>query len=503
MRINLKREKLFDNPGYIKLSDYINDILDMQKDGNWKLPLRLVDKIQLYGARYFLLFSWMRESIYIEHPYIWSPAYNVIVNYLKRNNILTGVYKVTSILTYESYLFFGGSKTSLKGGGVSLLSKEEAFSKSIGELIERSVSGIYNEDSYCINGSFNELQTTNKNILYPPKYHRYLKIQKDKFEDLNVDADINFDWVKGVNSINEEIVLLPKHLVFWNSNNKLRNKKQKFLQQPTTNGSSGYFDVDTAILKGILEVVQRDSFLCYWLTKTSPKIITEDGLGQEIIGKINKIKEFGIDVFILDIMTNIAIPSVCVVVRINTETKRVFVCAASDITYQKAIDAALDEIAQCISVLEKQSNEDFKDEFVPFLSNLDRESRITIYSGDIWMERFNWFISGERVSYLEAENKNILVDVKVENKKTSLQKIKNILQALGESYYPYVYFPKSKITNDLGFYVVQVFIPICFPLYLTERFGTFDSERLKIFSEFMGNKKWSIEKINKWPHMFP
>lgn len=503
MKINLKREKLFDNPGYIKLSDYVDDIFDMQKNGNWKLPLRFIDKVQLYTAKYFLLFSWMKESIYIEYPYIWSPAYNVLVNYLKRNSILGGIFRVNSVLNYEGYLLYGGNKTNLKGGGVSVLSKEEAFSKSVGELIERSISGIYNEDTYSINGSYNKLRITNKNILYPPKYHRYLRAQKDKFEDVNTSEDTDFEWVYGTNIISKEKVLIPKHLAFWNSNNKIRNSKQKFLQQPTTNGSAGFFDMDTAVLRGVLEVVQRDGFLCYWLTKIAPKIINGSDLEQEAKIKIERIKEFGVDVFILDIMTDIHIPSVCVVVRTNNEIKRVLVCAASDLTYQKSVDAALDEIAQCMSTLVKSeySHEDYKGDFIPFLSSLDRDSRINIYTGDVWMERFNWFVSGESIAYLEVKNKDLSNDK--ENQSISLEKIKNILEGLGEAYNPYVYIPKSKITKDLGFYVAQVFIPICFPLYLTERFGTFDSERLRIFFEYMGCKRWSIEKINKWPHMFP
>ncbi|MCF7843920.1 YcaO-like family protein [Candidatus Gracilibacteria bacterium] len=501
MKIDTERDALFNNPGYIKLSDYINDIKKMRASGPWKLPLNIYDKIQLFILSIFNNISWFSKFIYIEYPYVWSPSYNIIVIYLVRKNILKKVH-ITGIqgiaLAHHGYFIVGNTfeGSAMSGLGTCFFSKEKAFSKAVGELVEREVSGTLNEDTVYESGSFEELSKKHKNILYPPRYHRYLKIQKEKFLYLDSDKDTKFDWVFGKNIINNENVLIPKHLVFWSIKYKREHNLEKFLQHPTTNGSAGYFDFDTAIKKGIFEVVERDGFLTHWLTKTSPDIILTNGMPKHLTDKVDKIKGLGVDIYVLDITTNICIPSVCIVLRVNnSKIKQVLVCAGCDVTYEKAIDSALIEAAQCLSTLDKRM-ENTK-QFVPFLDNLDKNGRVLIWQGEEWLDRFSWFISGDNIKYSDVSKNNVLIST------SELESVKEILKNLGEEYYPCVYRPKNKILKKLGFCVVQVFIPICFPLYLVEKYGTFDSDRLRVFSEFKGKKGWSVDKINNWPHMFP
>ena len=55
------------------------------------------------------------------------------------------------------------------------------------------------------------------------------------------------------------------------------------------------------------------------------------------------------------------------------------------------------------------------------------------------------------------------------------------------------------VINKMNFFVVKVFIPKAFPFYLLEKYGTFESDRLREFSEWKGVKDW---KLSTLPHMF-
>jgi hypothetical protein len=64
---------------------------------------------------------------------------------------------------------------------------------------------------------------------------------------------------------------------------------------------------------------------------------------------------------------------------------------------------------------------------------------------------------------------------------------------------PVVYFPENQMQQELQYWVAQVYIPKAFPLYLLERYGTFDSSRLLDFAHSCGKDSFNL---NPMPHMF-
>src|SRR3989339_2243428 len=109
---SLMKNDLFNSAGYILAKDYVENIRHMQKHGPWKLPLGVGDRFHLFLLDLFLRYSWFKD-IYVKYPHDHGPAYDIIINFLKRKKMLSVVIKLNAasywnINIYGFGLFKGG-----------------------------------------------------------------------------------------------------------------------------------------------------------------------------------------------------------------------------------------------------------------------------------------------------------------------------------------------------------------------------------------------------------
>lgn len=492
--------RLFNKPGYILLKEYVDDINTMRAHGPWKVPLGVMDRAHLLFLTGVVRFSWFSNSLYILHPYKWSPAYSILISYLKKKDFFDDVMELSLRYSgYFSYYFrkhvpLHGKQWEITGQGVSGV-KSVALSKSLGEIIERMVTALRDENVNILIASPNEIGTRNA-MVYPPKYHRFLDIQKKTYGELCQDRDTKFTWVVGVNMITGEKTYIPRQMTSWFQGARTSSK---MLLGPTSNGSACYFSKDGAILRGLLEVTHRDAFMVHWLTQIPPKVIRKDTLPIKARETIRLFESRGLSLYILD-TTSIPIPSVCIVaISDQSETPQIVVSAAAALTFEEAIISGLEEMMTCGGVFFTEDSGQLKEELdepKPFISKIGKTSRQLYWKGKDKVERFEWFISGEQVSYADACKKNVPSEISESDK---LKECLEVLKKLGVDYFPVIYSPKNRIPDELGLHIAQVFVPKAFPLYLLERYGTFDSDRLKEFALSRGVSHW---ELNPFPHMF-
>ena len=494
--------KLFGRAGYISIKEYVEDITHMFEDGPWKLPLRFGDRAQLFFLKMVIRFSWFADNLYIVHPSNFSPAYVTLLSYMQKKQLFDSITERN--LHSRGYFSYYLEKKAIVRGQTWVMSgqgvaedKATAFSKALGEMIERAVSGMYDTNKDIVVASPDELMKRGP-MIYPPKHHRFLSVQKEKFEELRHSSADPIAWVEGTNLMTKEKTYIPRQITSWFSEN--RNAKKNVLAHATTNGAAGYFTKTGAVLRGLLEVIQRDAFLVHWLTMIPPRVIDQKTLPEKIREKIRQIEILGLSLHVLDV-TSLAIPSVFIA-AINTYGKvpQVVLSGAAALTFEEAIENALREI---IVIMEMFYYADGKAqsgyasiEPKPFVSNLGKVGRQLYWQGTHRVERFKWFISGESVSYSDACKGDIYCGGSDMDR---LKKCLRILKDLGKDYYPTVYYPKNKIQDEIGFYIAQVYIPKAFPLYLVERYGTFESDRLQEFALSKGVSDW---QLNPLPHMF-
>lgn len=469
----------------------------MRSSGPWKLPFGFGDRMQLFFLKGIMRFSWFAGALYLQYPFSWSPAYSVLAAFLERKGILNTVQERASyqgeyfLYVFEKSLTIGGERCLFRGRGLDR-DKSTAFSKGLGELLERLISGVLDRNKDVVQASPREMMRKKYQIVYPPRYHRFLPIQMERYRELHRDASRPLDWVWGQNIITGQKTAVPLQMTSWF---KHRYNFREVLAYPTSSGSAGYFSEEGAVLRGILEVVERDAFLVHWLTRIAPRVITRHTLPEDIQSELRDFESRGITLFVLD-TTALLLPSICIAAT-NEQggAPRVIVSAASAVTCELAIRKALLEM-RMLSLRFFQDEVAVSDATEPFVSALDRQTRPRYWCGKDKVEVFRWFVNGENISYEQAQIHD--QDCR-DDDGSCLRACLAVLKKQGEGYYPVVYRPKNDLQESVGFFVVQVFIPKAFPFYLTEYLGTFKSKRLQEFAQSRQVTEWQLNPV---PHMF-
>lgn len=468
----------------------------------WQPKIYFYDKVKLYFFKVILSKKSSFDTNYINTLLTlkYLKKVGIIKNSYVDNYIFKEFYYYKIVINFDRFKLYQNITAS--GFSENIV---EAISKALGETLERYITGAADEESNVICGKYNNLANNYKNIYFPPLYHRYFLNGKKNTEaniliNLKILKEKSFSWVTGQNIVTGESAIIPRQLTSWLVETK---KKEYPLCNKTTNGSAGYFDADTSIVNSILEVVERDSFLCYWLTHLSPDVIDIMSLPMTLQSKIKIIQDKNIKVYILNTTTNINIPSIVVVVISDyDDTPCVALSGSAGTNFYDAIEKSIDEAYKSCTFLIRKSEKYFEEKsFVPFLSYIDQDTRMTMWRGEKWINRFNFFISGKVVSYNSIDDKLASENI---NSFDKLDIIKNKLKKMGQDYEPIIYKPQNKMAKDLNFVITQAFIPACFPLYLVESMGTFDSDRLESFYRFKESELENLGEliVNPWPHPF-
>ena len=491
--------KLFKKQGYISLREYTENIRQMLVVGPWKLPLGLGDRVQLIFLAGIVRFSWFADVLYLRHPFPWSPGYSILVTFLRRRGILDTVKERSSYhggyfhYHFQRSITVGEERYIFRGRGIDR-KRGIAFSKGLGEILERMISGVLDENREVVQASPQEMIRRKCRIVYPPRYHRFLPIQTERYRELHRDASHPLEWVWGRNVVTQQKTAIPRQMTSWF---KYRHNFREVLVYPTSSGSAGYFTEEGAVLRGILEVVERDAFLVHWLTGIAPRVVIRHTLPDSIQSELHEFEMKGITLFVLD-TTALMLPSVCIVaINEQVEIPKIVVSSASDLTFESASRKAISEMRMLLINFFQDEGAVVSDTIEPFVSALDRETRPRYWRGKKKVEAFRWFVSGEDITYEEACGYD---QVFQKNDDVSgLRSCLSVLEKQGKGYCPIVYRPKNSLQETLGFFVVQVFIPKAFPFYLIEYLGTFESRRLHEFAESKQIAGW---QLNPLPHMF-
>jgi thiazole/oxazole-forming peptide maturase SagD family component len=490
------KNTLCNSPGFITLVEYIDNLVSFGERGQWRIPFGYMEWIHIYIVKFFIRISWLAKYVYIMYPHKLPPSYNVLVTYLMKHRILDSITEsgtgMSGLYSYYAEKKIVSKKTTyiLHAGAVAS-TQEEALSKTIGEILERAIGGVMDSNTEITFEKKSDI-FLRSDVIYPPRHHEYLDVQMDNHHELRTD-DSSIALVKGVCLATGENVLIPKDMTSWFFGT--RENDHLFINA-TTNGSAGSFTKEDAILGGLYEVIERDAFLVHWLIQTVPDCIHIETLPSDILLLVDLFKNKGIEVTILDTMTDTCVPTVAIFGMVgNGEDMRVVVSAAAGFTYVDAIRKALTEL-----VIVSQQRIDFSkkiniESITPFVSTLDKDSRPLLWLGSDAVKRVQWFLSGKVVPYATVQKK----DLKLGNNKSDLVCVLSKLKHLGKGYYPVVYYPEHFVLNELNYYIAQVFVENLFPLYLVECYGTFKSKRLESFALFKNKPNW---KLNPVPHMF-
>jgi AraC-like DNA-binding protein len=288
--------------------------------------------------------------------------------------------------------------------------------------------------------------------------------------------------------------------------------------QTTTNGCAGYFTKDGAIVGAMLELIQRDGFIVYWLNTISPKKIDVDTFVKELqlkdpqdlsqkekdlIKLIDKLKKHNISYYFLDITTDIKVPSVCAVasIELNGETNYV-IGAASGFDASSTLLSACFESMTGLSRLFSKEVFVLPDDYKPFSDKaIDLEKRTQIYRCKKNNVHFEFFIASKEMISIDDWLGGLEIHKTEKEQRKYIENIFREKARISKDFIPYFYVFNNKLLKELNYFVVRVICKGLYSIYLNEQYGDPSHPRLAQFVKDCGYAH--IAKPNIWPHPFP
>ncbi|RDW18595.1 TOMM precursor leader peptide-binding protein [Oceanobacillus chungangensis] len=320
------------------------------------------------------------------------------------------------------------------------------------------------------------------------------------FKSFNPDRSIN--WVWGYSFLEERPILVPERLAYYSVRGS-----QGFIYE-TSNGCALGGSLEEAIFYGIMEVVERDSFLMTWYAKLNlPRLDPFTAEDQELELMVERMRAVaGYDLYLYNSTMEHGIPSIWAMAKNRKEKGLNLICAAgAHLDPVRAVKSAIHELAGMMLNLDEQ-----------FEANQEEYERMLHDSSLVRQMDDHGMLYGlpqaeERLSFLFDTNspmRTFKEEFKWESNHTDLtDDLQDILQVFRQLNLDVIVVDQSTpetMRNRL--HCVKVLIPGMLPMtfghHLTRLTGL---ERVLRVPMELGytNKPLTPEQLNPYPHPFP
>ena len=223
-----------------------------------------------------------------------------------------GITRITEITHLDRVKIpvFSSIRPTAQSGGVSVYAGkgatvEQARASAMMEGFERYSAEKQDIDQEKISiSTYNEIK--NESVLNPND----LLLPKS-FENQNIKMQ-KLEWIEAEEIISESPILVPANAVFhpYIPNREIKPSAMAMFKGNTNGLASGNV-IEEAVLHGIFEVVERDAWSIFELTKRNKKQIDLDTIENETVSElVEKFTEQGIKIKLMDITADLKIPTI-------------------------------------------------------------------------------------------------------------------------------------------------------------------------------------------------
>ncbi len=370
------------------------------------------------------------------------------------------------------------------GSGTALTPKK-ALMKALGESIERYCLSICNYAD-LITASQENIRKKAIDIF---KFSNFSPDQlKDKnFKIYRFNGKSKIRWINGYSLKDNKEVLIPAQLIYVPYK---FDKEEPVIRDPITTGAAASTSLGGAIYRGICEIIERDSFMIFYLNNLSGETIDLVHTSSKLKKMRNICKRYHLDLKVVDITTDLGIPSMMGIIIDKTGLgPAISIGLSSD----------LDPVIAAISAAEEafHGRPWIRSEMIKQNPNRNVNSQVgrgLYWSNPEMLKKCEFLFNNEKKKILKQKYKEKYIP----------EKLKKILFTLLQKFDYDVYY--SEVTTpeiiDSSFRVVKVIIPNLHPLFLDEDFPYLWGKRLFEVPKILGYKKNNEVILNKIPHPF-
>jgi ribosomal protein S12 methylthiotransferase accessory factor len=320
------------------------------------------------------------------------------------------------------------------------------------------------------------------------------------FKPFNPDHSIN--WVWGYSFLQERPILVPELLAYYSL-----GCGQGFVYE-TSNGCALGGSLEEAIFHGMLEVVERDSFLMTWYAQlTLPRLDPYSANDQELQLMVDRVRAVaGYDLHLFNSTMEHGVPSILAVAKNRKQKGLNIICAAgAHLDPVRAVKSAIHELAGMMLTLDEKFEAN-QEEYVRMLQDSSLVQKMDdhgmLYGLPQAEERFQFLLDDNRP--LRTFDEEFEWKAGHADLTDDLQDILQVFRRLNLDVIV-VDQTTSEIKRN-GLYCVKVLIPGMLPMtfghHLTRITGL---ERVLRVPMELGYTKQllTLEQLNQHPHPFP
>lgn len=368
---------------------------------------------------------------------------------------------------------------------------EQAILGTIGETVERYACAFYNlKDSKLT--TFSDLKKQGDHAISPKEFALFHNQQfNDKrFQIKKYTEEIKLRYFETIDLTTGNKTWLPGQFIYLPF-----KADDSYITANTSTGLSAHTEYNQAILGGLYESIERDSFVLTWMQElVTPKIV----ISNIIQNYIDSIFPTKYEWHFFDITFDIKVPTVFGICFGKSEYGDfIAVGSSTRSTYSEALKKVIQEIGQAVPYFryllgkkkEWQPDDDFNK-----LHDFEEHSIFYTKRKDLW-HVFDKWRNKKQSFHIDFEEKDHRLDEEI---------IQSILKDLKEKKYNVLF--KDLTTpdvNDLGFYSIKIFIPQLIQMAGAYPFYFLGGKRLYDIPKKMGYNSREFNHLNKYPHPFP
>lgn len=350
--------------------------------------------------------------------------------------------------------------------------KKIAKIKSCGEYIERYCLDNPNQEFYI--NSYNNISNS---ALDPSIFINFRDCDLDfrKEEYVNKIRNSKLKWIEAVNPLDNSKIKLPAQLVYVDFD----FKDEPMIRPRVSTGAATNETLEEALYSGIMENIERDSYMLSYLSKKQlPKI----NLEKYFPDTFNYFKRYLLDLYVFDTTSDLKVPSfMCLNVDKTGLGPSVSVGLKASLNPREGVLGSIKESQQVRQWIRNL-----------WIQKGDQKSPLPEEMKEIQDRGFYWYELDklEELDYLI--NSPLLKDFKEIKPPISKLNLVSYLKEKGiNTYYSDLTLPAFK---EQGFFVIRAIQPKLHPLFLEESFPCYFSERL--------NNELDGKEVNKTIHPF-
>ncbi len=372
-------------------------------------------------------------------------------------------------------------------GGCCHSNENSAILGTIGEVVERYSASLFNVNELVVS----DYRNLKKNAISPNSFALFHKEQLSDpdFPFMKFDSTTVVSWFPMKDLTTGLEVYVPAQLIYMPF-----LKDRNIIAPNVSTGLAAHNNIYDAILNGLYEVIERDSFVLAWYQMLQLERIAID---EDIRNFINEMIRTKVEIQLFNMTTDLKIPSVLALGFFENEQGRKFaIGSASRWTYGEAIKKAVTELVQ--SMIGSRVTEKFM-----------RDKKYNSFKDITSFEDHGWYYMNnpetwEIYNYLLSTKREIKISFKEKNNRTTVEKIKKIVELLANKKYNVCVKDLTTVDlKQLGYYSVKVIVPQLLPLSGNYNYYFLGGERLFSVPETLGYKSRNYKDLNPYPHPLP